>query len=131
MKIVFDTNVLISGFLTANGISQYVFSIGIKRHTVICSEFIFGELEEKLAKKLAVPKEMIEQLVSFLRKRTIVLSVTKSREIKFADEDDIPVLSLIEASKANYFITGDRKLLAIKKLGPTLFLSPREAMEVL
>ncbi len=131
MKIVFDTNVLISGFLTTSGISQYVFSIGIKRHTVVCSEFILGELEEKLTKKLGAPKELTEQLIAFLRKRTVVLSVPRNREIKFSDENDIPVLSLIEASKANYFITGDRKLLAIKKMGPTLFLSPREALEVL
>ncbi len=131
MKIVFDTNVLISGFLTTSGISQSVFSIGIRRHVVICSEFILEELEEKLMKKLEAPKESVEQLIIFLRKRAVVLSVPHDNEIKFSDANDIPVLSLVKVSKANYFITGDRKLLEIKKMGPTLFLSPREAIEIL
>ena len=38
---------------------------------------------------------------------------------------------LLEVSKANYFVTGDKLLLRMKRFGITLFLSPRQALEVL
>ena len=131
MRIVFDTNVLISAFLTSTGPSQYVFSAALKRHTVILSEYILEELEKKLVGKLNVPREKVHQAADFLRKRTMVLDITKHLGIKFSDKKDIPLLALVQASKAHYFITGDKKLLELKKYGPTLFLSPREAMEIL
>ena len=131
MRIVFDTNVLISAFLTTTGPSQHVFATALKRHTVIVSEYILEELEKKLIGKLQVPSERVRQAVDFLRKRAFLLDTARHSRIKFSDKKDIPLLALVEASKAHYFVTGDKKLLELKKHGPTLFLTPREAMEIL
>ena len=130
MRVVFDTNVLISGFLTTAGVSQYVFMAAVKRHQVIVSEYILKELEHKLTGKLGAPQELVKEAVHFLRRRALVLNIHENPTIDFPDKKDKPILSLVEASKANYFVTGDKKLLALKKFGPTLFLSPREAMEI-
>ena len=131
MTVVFDTNVLISGFLTATGLPQHILTRAFKRHRVILSEYVIREFEEKLDRKLKIPRPLIRQAADFLRKRAVVMDVPKESKIEFSDQKDVPVLSLVETSRANYFVTGDQKLLAIKKLGSTLFLSPREAMEVL
>lgn len=131
MRIVFDTHVLISAFLTTTGPSQYVFTTALKRHTVILSEYVLEELRRKLIEKLGIPKEKVHQTIDFLKKRAIILNITKHSRIKFSDRKDIPLLALVTASKAHYFVTGDKKLLELKKHGSTLFLTPREAMEIL
>lgn len=131
MKVIFDTNVLISGFLTATGPAQYVLGRALRNHTVLLSEYILKEFEEKLIHKLEVPRELVKQSIDFLRKRSILLEDPEPNEIKFQDKADIPILSLIQVSKAHYFVTGDKKLLSLKRMGPTAFISPREAMEIL
>ena len=51
--------------------------------------------------------------------------------IHFEDLKDIPILYLLEVSGAHYFVTGDKKLLELKKFKQTLILSLREALELL
>lgn len=131
MKVVFDTNLLISGFFTTAGISQYVFSLGIKRHTVILSQYILDELERKLVGKFEIPARQVESLIQFLRSRAIIFDPPANPRIQFADKKDIPLLNLAEASDAHYLVTGDKGLLKLKKIGKTLILSPREAIEIL
>ena len=131
MKIVFDTNVLISGFLTTAGPSEHTLKQAFKKHTVILSGYILLEFEKTLTQKLKVPVDLAKRAKEFLRKRALTIEVARNPEIRFSDRKDIPILNLIWASKPHYFVTGDKRLLAMKKLGPTLFLSPREAMELL
>ena len=131
MKIVFDTNVLISGFITTTGPSQHVLTMALKRHTVILSDYILEEMERKLVAKLQMPSDLVRDAVTFLRKKALVLEISHASKISFSDKKDIPILRLIEVSKANCFITGDKKLLELRKMGPTAFVTPREAMEIL
>ena len=131
MRIVFDTNVIISGFITTSGLSQHVFMLGIKRHRVVLSEYILEEIHRKLIHKLGIPAAEMEALNRFLRMRATVLKVKPNPEISFPDKKDIPILSLFEACNAHYFVTGDKALLGLKKFRQTLILSPREAAEVL
>ena len=131
MKVVFDTNVLISNFLTKTGPSHYVFSTALKRHLVILSDYVLEEFEGKLVRKLKIPSPVVKRAVAFLRARAVVLNVSEHHKMEFSDKKDLPILQLVEISKAHYFVTGDKKLLALKKMGPTLFLSPREMIQIL
>ncbi len=131
MKIVFDSNIILSGFLTVTGISEYVFALGIKQHEVVLSEYILAEIHEKLSKKLGFPPEKALLLMEFLQKHCLILKIKTNPHIHFKDKKDIPILSLIETVKPDCFVTGDKALLALKKFGTTLILSPREVIEVL
>ncbi len=131
MRIVFDTNVILSGFLTVTGISEYIFALGIKRHEVILSDYIVSEIKKKLASKLKFPPAKTLLLVDFLYKHCAVLKVKTNPAIHFKDKKDIPILSLLEAARPDCLITGDKALLSLKKFGTTLILSPREALEIL
>ena len=131
MKIVFDTNVLISGFLTTSGPAQHVLNRALKGHEVILSDYILEEFQNKLTRKLGFPGELIEQAVHFLKLRATIVAVPRGIKIEFSDRKDVPILTLIQIAKPHYFVTGDKRLLSLKKLGPTLFLSPREAMEMI
>ena len=131
MKIVLDTNVLISSFMTLGGVSHYVFRKAARKHHLFISRFILEELELKLTQKFNVPKNRIRPLVEFLKKRADLLHVKADPDIDFKDKKDIPILSLVRACKAHYLITGDKALLSLKKFGSTLVLNPREAVGLL
>lgn len=131
MKIVFDTNVLISGFITPTGPSHYVFTASLKRHLVILSPFILKEFERNLLEKIEVPPGIVERALDFLRKRCLVLEVVDNPALASPDKKDRSILNLVDTAKPHYFVTDDKALLALKKMGPTLFLSPREAIAVL
>lgn len=131
MKIVLDTNVLISGFLTTTGLSQYVVSLALKRHSIVLSRYILHEFQKQMENKLKMPHDFVKQALDYLQKRTVILEIQVSTQTHFSDQKDIPILNLLETAKPHYFITGDKKLQALKKFGQTLILSPREAMEVL
>lgn len=131
MKVIFDTNVLISAFLTTTGPSQHILSIALQRYDVTLSEYILTEFANKLRQKLKMPEAVVYKAVDFLRRKAIIVSVQETSKHSFSDIKDRLILDLIEVSSANYFITGDKALLELKKMGLTVFLSPREALKVL
>ncbi len=131
MKIIFDTNVLISGFLSTLGPSHSILDLALKQHEVFLSTCILEEFERKLKEKFEIPQKRIDQTIQLLSKRATVVSIAENKKILFPDKKDIPILSLIEATRPTYFVTGDKLLLKLKKMGPTCFLSPREAIAIL
>lgn len=132
MRVVFDTNILLSAFLTKGGIAQQLFTRVAATHTMITSEYILREAAGKLTIKLKVPEREVISFTSSLRARMIVVDVpANAEEIAFQDPKDIPILNLLEVAGAHYFVTGDKKLLDLKKHKQTLILSLREALELL
>ena len=130
MKIVFDTNVLISAFLTTAGPSQYILAAALAEQIVILSPYILEEFTNKLVKKLGFSEAQAREMAGFLEKRAVIIDAPL-KNISFSDKKDIPILALLEASGAHYFVTGDKKLLDIKKWRTTFFLTVREALEIL
>src|SRR3990167_655385 len=109
MRVVLDTNILISGFITPAGSAKYILTRTVKYHTLIFSGYILKELAEKLTQKIGAPEAEIQTALSFLRTRAVCLDITGESKAKFSDPKDLPVLRLIETAKAHYFVTGDKK----------------------
>ena len=130
MKIVFDTNVLISAFLTTAGPSQYILATALAEQIVILSPYILEEFTNKLVSKLAFSGEQAREMAGFLEKRAVIIDAPLTNT-SFSDKKDIPLLALLETSGAHYFVTGDKKLLELKKWKTTFFLTAREALEIL
>jgi predicted nucleic acid-binding protein len=85
-----------------------------------------------LSGKLKVPAAEVAYFMNYARTRMAVVDLPdNSPPIHFEDPKDIPILHLLEVSGAHYFVTGDKKLLALKKHKQTLILSLREALELL
>ena len=131
MKIVLDTNVLISSMLTPTGLSYDVVSRALKKHLVILSDYILSEFHHRLVEKFKWPEEAIEEATRFFKRGTIIVNPDVNAKIMFDDPKDVPILQLIQFTKANYLITGDKKVLALKTFEGTLIFSPREALEFL
>ena len=132
MKVVFDANVLLSAFLTRSGVAQQVFVRAVAAHQVFSSEYILREVGKTLSGKLKVPAPEVASFINYSRTRMAVIDLPEDvAHIHFEDPKDIPILHLLEVSGAHYFVTGDKKLLALRKHKQTLILSLREALELL
>ncbi len=132
MRIIFDTNVLISAFITTQGMASRVLLRSLEEHEVCLSEYILNEFRERLANKFRYPPGLIDLFLRFLSVRAQILQEeTSPSDVHFSDPKDIPILKLLETGDAHYFVTGDKQLLDLKKHKQTLILSLREALELL
>jgi putative PIN family toxin of toxin-antitoxin system len=66
MKVVFDSNVIITAFST-RGLCSELFENCILNKQIIISEFILCEVEEKLIKKIKLPKKIVYEIIEYLR----------------------------------------------------------------
>jgi putative PIN family toxin of toxin-antitoxin system len=125
MNLVLDTNVLIAAFI-AQGFCHILVERCLCMHSVITSEFIFGELREKLTGKFKysdADATAVEALLRY-RMRVIVPILLESNVCR--DLDDDMVLATALTGKAVCIITGDKDLLSLKKFGEIDILSPSE-----
>ena len=129
MKIVFDTNVLISAAITQSGLASHLMLRVFHKHTVILSDYILAEFQTKLIHKIAVPPSVVDRALHYLKIRAKIFNPESLKGIEFKDPKDRPILALVKAVSADYLITGDKALIELRKFEGTFILSPREAME--
>jgi len=72
-----------------------------------------------------------QSAIQLVRKDVIFLDRVPLTGIHFSDKADIPILALVKASRAQALITGDKKLLVLKRFFKAVIISPREALEIL
>jgi putative PIN family toxin of toxin-antitoxin system len=131
MKIVFDTNVLISAFI-ATGPSKDIFEYAVENHEVIISPYILKELKEKLTRKLEFSyKEYqeIEEILTLTDSIRIISGKVDGVQ-EFSDRKDIPILNLCIFVQADLLITGDKHLRKLGKIKSTRVISPSEFWDI-
>ena len=130
MNIVFDSNIYIAAFAT-HGVCHLMLESCITEHNVFISDFIFGEVKEKLIKKIKLPPETVDEIISYLGEQAIVTNPKNLVSDICRDPDDDNIISLGLAAKAEYIVTGDRDLLDIGQYASLHMVSPKEFSEVL
>ncbi len=128
MKVIFDTNVILSSFIT-HGLSARVLDICIDHHKLYISAFIINEVTTKLKEKFKVNTKDINKSKEFLLNNFEVVNPRGTMPKICRDIDDNNILHLAEFIKADLIITGDKDLLVLKKYKKTLIITPRDYME--
>ncbi|MCP5046988.1 MAG: putative toxin-antitoxin system toxin component, PIN family [bacterium] len=128
MKIVLDTNVLISAFVF-EGFSKEVFEHCYAYHQLYTSEWLIDEFTGKVHTKFKIPVNEIETAVKLIRKGFQVANPSGSRPVVCRDDDDNNVLWLAESVKSDFIITGDKDLLVLNKYSDIRIGSPRNFYE--
>lgn len=115
MRLVFDTNVLVSYLLFPNR----AHALGIRRlieaHTTLHSDELLAELMRVLAREKWAPYFDAEDVTEFLvwyREFSTPVSISEQVHICRDPKDD-HVLSLALSGKADCIVTGDRDLLVL------------------
>lgn len=125
MKVFLDTNVLVSGFAT-RGLCADVIRLVLAEYELMTAEVILEEFERALAQKIHVPKEVIDDILSFLKPYIVQHERRPIPRVRIRDEDDRLVLASALAAGAEVLVTGDKDLLAVSdSVAEILITSPR------
>jgi uncharacterized protein len=133
MRIVFDTNVIVSYFLSPTGTPAYLLAQW-EQHTapfdVIVSEAILTEYAQSLAYPQVIShhkksEKQIDEYISLFRKLAILIDPREEVTLIKDDPDDNKFLSCALTGHAEYIVSGDRDLLDVEEYRGIHILTPR------
>ncbi len=135
IKVILDTNILISGIGFGGKPREILNLILDDKIEAITSQILLAELEDVIGKKfpkLAYSFTLIERQI---KEKFKIVKPRKSLSIS-RDKDDNRVLEAALEGKCDYIITGDRDLLDLKNfknikiVTPDIFLLKKERGEI-
>ena len=126
MKVVFDTNILVSALVFPGGrAGSALLRIVEEQDELVLSRFVIDELLGVLARKFSRDAEELARIAVFLDDLgTIVRSRRKLRVVK--DEPDNRILECAVAGHAQVIVTGDQSLLELREFEGVRIVSLRE-----
>ena len=131
IRIVLDTNTLVSAALIKKSISRDAFDKALQIGQLLASEKTLNELADVLARekfdKYVSLKERQEFYVSYLEivnMKDIVEVITDCRDSK-----DNKFLEIAVSGKANIIVSGDADLLVLHPYRTIEILTPRQFLE--
>jgi uncharacterized protein len=128
MRVILDTNVLISAVLIKNSVSDIALGKAQNSCTILCSKSIFNEYTEKLLlprfNKYASLIKRTNMLNDIEKEALFIEPVVKISECR--DPKDNKFLELAVAVNAVCIVTGDNDLLVLNPFRGTKIISPTE-----
>jgi putative PIN family toxin of toxin-antitoxin system len=128
MRVVIDTNVLISALLFDGNPEKLVLATLAGSNQLVLSPYIIIETTRILETKFKVNPENLELLQQLL---------TESEQVYFepflhiiTDEPDNRIVETAVKGRANYIVTGDKLLLALKQYVSIKIVSIKEYLEI-
>lgn len=135
MRVVLDTNVLVSGFSSPHGTPGQLLSLWLAGvYELVLSQAILTETERTLrepyfAQRLTAAQQ--EANLALLRREAEIVEITVTvRGIAPSPADDL-ILATAVSGGAGYLVTGDRRLAAVGSYQQVEILSPRAFLDVL
>ena len=114
MRVVLDSSVLIAASISRAGTCAAVLEDVLAHHELVLSEYILGEVEQKLRGKFSFPEREIRPLVRILRDAGQLVEPAALPADACRDPDDVPVLGTAVSGYATAIITGDKDLLTLR-----------------
>ena len=110
MRIILDTNVIVSALLSPSGVPAKILNLILNRNiTIVYDNNILFEYVDVLNRtKLKINKELIKPVLDFINKEG-ELGIAVPQKIKFDDSDDKKFYELYKNEKIDYLITGNIK----------------------
>ena len=127
MRLVVDTNVLISGIHWGGIPAEIIHAWVENKFTVVCSAEIIDEYSgvvRRMNPGLAISE--IDRLLSFLIRRSEIVQPNHWFKISLDDPGDNKFIDCAFHAQANLLISGDKHLLRLEKFGPIRILSLSE-----
>lgn len=131
MRVALDTNVVFAAFAT-RGLCADLLQVVLAEHQLVLGKTVLTEVHRTLTKKLRMPPERAEAIVTFLREQAVdVIGDAPPTPVKVRDAADQDVLAEAIAGNADVLITGDGDLLAVAASAPISIVAPRAFWELL
>ncbi|MDR0284581.1 MAG: putative toxin-antitoxin system toxin component, PIN family [Propionibacteriaceae bacterium] len=132
MKILIDTNILVSAVLFPQGVAKRALLAVIEGYdqAMVCT-YSIAELHEVFDRKFPDDADLLEEFVTQLTEDVQVVTTPAealAAETKLRDPDDQPILRAALAAGADLILTGDKDLLDSGLTFPRV-VRPREYLE--
>lgn len=127
MKAVFDTNVLLAAFLTEGVCAKLLKRARKQQFDLITCPFILHEFERILSRKFSATKPEKENALALITEAAQdVVQPSETSTGVCRDKDDDNVLACALEAEADYIVTGDKDLLALKVFRRIHIITPRD-----
>ena len=129
MKVVFDTNILVSALVFPGGRADAALRrIVEEQDQLIISKAILAELLRVLGSKFSRDSEELAHVAVFLSE--LALTVKPRRRLQVVkDEPDNRILECALTGRAEVIVTGDHSLLALGEYKGVRIISLREYLD--
>lgn len=129
MKVVFDTNILVSALVFPGGRGEAaLLRIADERDQLVLSKPILNELLGILARKFSRDAEELARAAVLISE--LSLSVKPRQRLRVVKDDpDNRILECAAAGRADAIVTGDRALLALREYRGVRIISLREYLD--
>jgi predicted nucleic acid-binding protein len=125
LRVFLDTNVLVAAFAT-RGLCADVFRFAAAKHHLLIGEPVLVEVGRILTSKLGMPREDRNDVLAILRRFPLAAAATKAVPLGINDPADEWIAACALGAAAEIFVTGDKALLALRKLENMAIISPRQ-----
>jgi len=113
MRVLLDTNVIISAFIT-HGYASELMEYCLIHHKIYTSGFIIEEVKKNLKENFDYDDKEVSEVAGFIRSNfTNVGKYKKPNKTVPRDADDDNVLAAAAFKKVDCIVTGDKDLLTI------------------
>lgn len=137
VRVVLDTNNLISSQINKKGASFKIFNLFKKGEIVIyTSSFQLHEFEQvlnypRISKKYNLTPKKIKKIISVMRNYTQVVYPVRIPEIIKDDLDDNQILAIALEGMASCIVSGDQHLLHLGKFKDIPIISAKEFLRMM
>ena len=136
LKVLLDTNQLVSSLLTARGVQGQILDEWCRRAFVLF--LVPGQAEEvaevlarpKIAKKYSIAPGDQQAFLELLRTEAVLLPDDRAPGV-CRDPDDDYLLGCAAAGRVDYLVTGDADLLAVGQYRGVTIVNGRHSLAVL
>jgi putative PIN family toxin of toxin-antitoxin system len=133
MRLVLDTNVLVSAFLWEGTPGRLIESASEQEAALFTSRALLDELaatlaKKKLAKAVAATGLSAEQMLRHYRRLATLVTARQLAQQVARDADDDVVLACASAAHADLIVSGDDDLLALKHYQGIPIVTPAQAL---
>ena len=128
VKVFLESNVILSGLISDRGAPRLildVLSLGLPVLRGVTGRYNLAEIERDIAKKLPAARSVLSQCLPRMNLEIVFLPFLDEMEPfrGTVDDKDLPVLASAVIAKADYFLTGDKRLLSqIRRASGLAFL---------
>ena len=130
-RVVLDTNVIVSGLLSAEGTCARIIRLAIEEAFVVCvDDRILAEYGRVLRRpKLQIDQEEAEGLLEILREICEVIT-PMPMPMRLPDESDVPFLEVAAACDA-VLVTGNLRHFPRERAHGARIITPTEFLDIL
>ena len=127
MRVMLDTNILVSMIIFPNQIFLDMLETITKHHNLVLSSYVLDELFDVVTRKFPKRKEAFKKFLAAIPYEIFVTPQDMDLGLfEIRDTMDYPVLYSAIVAKADVLITGDKDILTVKHINRPEILTARD-----